>query len=184
MGQVTYPGCGLGVGSQELMSPCPQVTQGIFLKIIEEIDRVDNSNSGSNGCCLGETPGIGRTLHARRWLRGPGATWSCCCMGLLVCTGWGAHKWLGVGQGSHPSWGVSPARSCCPPTRTRTQWGRPGRREPGLNAGVVPVRGCGPAVPRWQPPLVGVRAAGLEQLNVVLAVNPLGAWAGGAAPAL
>ncbi|KAK2516400.1 hypothetical protein Q9233_013691 [Columba guinea] len=29
-----------------------QVTQGIFLKIIEEIDRVDNSNSGSNGCCL------------------------------------------------------------------------------------------------------------------------------------
>ncbi|XP_069662241.1 GTPase RhebL1 isoform X2 [Haliaeetus albicilla] len=29
-----------------------QVTQGIFMKIIEEIDRVDNSYSRSTGCCL------------------------------------------------------------------------------------------------------------------------------------
>ncbi|NXE17210.1 REBL1 GTPase, partial [Lophotis ruficrista] len=29
-----------------------QVTQGIFTKIIEEIDRVDNSYSRSTGCCL------------------------------------------------------------------------------------------------------------------------------------
>lgn len=35
-----------------LMSPCPQVTQGIFMKIIEEIDRVDNSYSRSTGCRL------------------------------------------------------------------------------------------------------------------------------------
>lgn len=49
---------------------------------------------------------------------------------------------------------------------------------------LFPVRGCGPAVPRWQLPLVGVRAAGLEQLNIVLAVNHLRAWAGGVAPAL
>ncbi|NWU13098.1 REBL1 GTPase, partial [Cephalopterus ornatus] len=35
-----------------LMFPRPQVTQGIFRKIIEEIDRVDNSYGRSTGCCL------------------------------------------------------------------------------------------------------------------------------------
>ncbi|XP_064899851.1 GTPase RhebL1 isoform X1 [Columba livia] len=41
-----------GASFLESLAKESQVTQGIFLKIIEEIDRVDNSNSGSNGCCL------------------------------------------------------------------------------------------------------------------------------------
>lgn len=35
-----------------LMSPRPQVTMGIFMKLIEEIDRVDNSYGRSTSCHL------------------------------------------------------------------------------------------------------------------------------------
>lgn len=35
-----------------LMSPRPQVTMGIFMKLIEEIDRVDNSYGRSTSCRL------------------------------------------------------------------------------------------------------------------------------------
>ncbi|KAM9265020.1 GTPase RhebL1 [Morus bassanus] len=52
-GRVTPPRDGIGVpGVLGLTSPRPQVTQGIFTKIIEEIDRVDNSYGRSTGCCL------------------------------------------------------------------------------------------------------------------------------------
>lgn len=39
-------------GVPGLMSLHFQVTQGIFMKIIEEIDRLDNSYSRSTGCRL------------------------------------------------------------------------------------------------------------------------------------
>lgn len=46
-----------GVGSRvphvlSLMSPHPQVTMGIFMKLIEEINQVDNSCGRSTSCCL------------------------------------------------------------------------------------------------------------------------------------
>lgn len=34
------------------MSPHPQVTMGIFMKLIEEINQVDNSYGRSTSCCL------------------------------------------------------------------------------------------------------------------------------------
>ncbi|NXY66323.1 REBL1 GTPase, partial [Callaeas wilsoni] len=47
------PGVGSGVPNVlALMSPRPQVTMGIFMKLIEEIDWVDNSYGQSTSCCL------------------------------------------------------------------------------------------------------------------------------------